>query len=55
MALTFPLSCPSFFQLLPIKEITFDCPEVLATTRTKGGEILTADCFRPVGPVCVPR
>lgn len=43
MALTFPLSCPSFFQLLPIKEITFDCPEVLATTRTKGGEILTAD------------
>lgn len=43
MALTFPLSRAAFAQILPISRITFDIPEVVASSRTKGGEILTAD------------
>ncbi|PKP71847.1 MAG: hypothetical protein CVT82_00305 [Alphaproteobacteria bacterium HGW-Alphaproteobacteria-4] len=43
MALAFPLARESFFDLLPVQRITFDCPEQVQTARTGGGEILAAD------------
>ena len=43
MALSFPLSRAAFMDLLPVQRMTFDIPETLSQTRTRGGEILTAD------------
>lgn len=42
-ALTFPLSRAAFFDLLPIRKITLDIPEVVAHSRTRGGEIIASD------------
>ena len=43
MAFPFPLTTAQFFQLLPIRELTFDIPEAMEMSETGGGEILTAD------------
>ena len=43
MAYSFPLSVAQFFQLLPIRELTFDIPEAMEMSETGAGEILTAD------------
>lgn len=43
MALSFPLSRAAFMDLLPVQRMTFDIQETLSQTRTRGGEILTAD------------
>ncbi len=46
MGLIYPLFMDAFFARLPIGSITFDCPEQVKTSRTRGGEILAAD----IGP-----
>lgn len=43
MAITFPIARASFFARLPLANITFDVPENNSFSRTKGGDILTAD------------
>lgn len=40
---TFPLPLDQFFDGLPIQSVNFDLPEMLASSQTGGGEILTAD------------
>lgn len=46
MPLAFPLTLAQFMDLLPVAVLTFDCPEQVFTSRTAGGEILSAD----IGP-----
>ncbi|MDR5655365.1 hypothetical protein [Ruixingdingia sedimenti] len=43
MAYSFPLSLADFWDILPIRELTFDLPEAVEISETGGGEILTAD------------
>ena len=43
MTLTFPLTRSAFFDLLPIQQMSFDCPEQLQQSRTGDGSVLTAD------------
>lgn len=43
MALTFPLTLPQFFDLLPASRVRMDPSEALDVSETRGGEILTAD------------
>jgi len=43
MAFSFPLTTAQFFQLLPVREISFDLPESVEHSETGAGEILTAD------------
>jgi hypothetical protein len=43
MALSFPLPRETFFDLLPVARITFDCPEQIESSRTGAGEVLSAD------------
>ena len=42
MSLSFPLSLDSFFAGLPVTECEFHLPATLATSRTRGGTVLTA-------------
>ncbi len=42
MALTFPLAITQFFNLLPIEQITFDCPEQNQESQTGQGERISA-------------
>lgn len=41
--LTFPLTLPQFWHLLPAGKATFDMGEALDIAQTTGGEVLTAD------------
>lgn len=41
--LAFPLPAAAFFNLLPIAQITFDLPETVSHSRTRGGDVLSAD------------
>lgn len=43
MALTFPLTLAQFWSLLPIASCVFDLPETVASSRTRGGELLQAE------------
>ncbi len=43
MALTYPLSAPDFWNLLPVTSASFTLMDVRQHTRTRGGEILDAD------------
>jgi hypothetical protein len=42
MAAVFPLSLPSFFDALPIAQVSFDLPEVSEMSRTAGGDLMVA-------------
>ena len=43
MAVSFPLSTASFFDLLLIRTLKFECPELVEMNTTGGGELLRAD------------
>ena len=43
MALTFPLPITQFFNLLPIEQISFDCPEQNQESQTGKGERMSAE------------
>ena len=43
MALIFPLPLAQFVGLLPIRNMTLDLPELVTTSRTRGGEVLQAE------------
>ena len=43
MALVFPLTPAQFMDLLPIRSMTFEPPEIVEVSRTRGGEILRAE------------
>ena len=43
MALAFPLQPAQFMNLLPIRSMTFEPPETVEVSRTRGGEILRAE------------
>ncbi len=43
MALTFPLAITSFFNLLPIGQVTFDAPEQNENSQTARGEFMAAE------------
>ena len=43
MALTFPVPATQFWGLLPISSLTFDLPETVTASRTRGGEVLMAE------------
>ena len=43
MPLTFPLRPSQFMNLLPIRSMTFEPPETVEVSRTRGGEILRAE------------
>ena len=43
MAFAFPMAVADFLDLLPIKSLSLECPEVSEVSRTSGGELIPAN------------